>query len=100
MAEEYGYLYLETCVDDGVEYLTMAIRSPIEIGTGRLHADFLCLPTLNRSNAPSTRDVQRIVSAHGICCGIDPAACTRASATLSAPKEATAIETVARRATP
>ena len=96
VAEESGYLYLETCVDDGVECLRMAIRSPIEVGRGGLHADFICLPTLNRSNAPSAMDVQQIVSAHGICCGIDPVACTRVSATLSAPKEATAIETEAR----
>lgn len=41
-------------------------------------------------------DVQQIVEAHGVCCGIDPAACTRVSAALSNPQALTQLETVER----
>ncbi len=96
MAEEYGYLYLVSCQEDGGAFLKLGIRSPIEIGTGKLHADFLCLPSRDRSNHPSAMDVQRIVAAHGVCCGIDPAACTRVSAALGDPQASAQLETVAR----
>ena len=80
VAEDYGYLYLVSRQEDGRGVLELGIRSPIEIGTGKLHADFLCLPSRDRSNHPFPMDVQQIVAAHGVCCGIDPQPLAPASA--------------------
>ena len=96
VAQDYGYLYLTPGPERAQTSLEMGIRSPLEIGTGKLHADFLCLPCGDRSHHPSPMDIQRIIAAHGICCGIDPAACTRVSAALARPHSSTHLETVAR----
>ena len=92
-ARVYGYLYVAAGPDDSVE---VGIRSPIEISFGDLNAAFLCLPCSEASHAPSSMDIQRILAAHGICCGIDPSACSRISAAMTDPAGGAQILTVAR----
>jgi len=96
VAERYGYLYLVSHTRDIENRFEIAIRSPIEIGTGSLHADFLILPCGDGSNYPSAMDIQLIVASHGVCCGIDPAACNRASLAMQKPDTEPQLQILAR----